>query len=963
MSTDVLAAITGAVASATTSVSARLPASMKGFESVLSFASRALSYPLSEPAPSPASIRWVVIQVLVVWFFWRLFQPFLASTKMSRGYRHARMAVDAWLFTALVVHVPAFNATADNAPSRLFLGCFVFFLVCSHVAMAMGIGALHWTSWLVNGLVLTVPWLPAGQAWRGNGLQQMVRLSIAASLLASLGLLSCALQAAPKGHSLCVLVPDLPRARNTTQVLDYVSALSGRLGLVDLAPLSLHRESPIGLLWLSALSLALSYWTLNRSSALSAAARMQAALAVLDAKQRLEKLRRLNNESEDQTRPADSGLQPRFMPMSEWYSLTVVDAAVQLLVSLKIFFGRFDFRALQTIGDDSGPLRVHAEAAQLVDEDGCFWFDWLADTGDGGDSTYHVARLAARRALSVAQQSNDDDDAFVLARPPLLVIGGDLCYPTPSIEGYDARLFTPFGYALEGPQPAPLDATGGAPLCFAIPGNHDYLDGMFAFSRCLLDRDWLGGWRLPQRSTYFALQLPHGWWLFGLDQALNEDIDGRQLRYFARVMKEMVGPSDRVIVATHEPVWALDAYARTQHRSPMLEELLAVHVGARIGLRIAGDVHNYMRYARTGAAPPASAPVLVVSGGGGAFLHPTHPFPQRLHDMSADYEMAKAFPDVNASRQVALENLGSGFRVHNWGFDMFGAALYFFIVVSLFPRCGVRERILASAWGVTEELAGCVADIFATGNVSLFALVAVVGSALAFSDAGGRGGRFRIALGLSHGVAHVVAALALFIVLEFTVETALNDGLVAAQPSPWYWRLLDLPEAVGFAHRKQCAGATLSRFELWLHYLGSFLYTYVLSADMVAIIIGIYLFVSGGLLGVHWNEAYSSVRCQHWKSFCRFKIDPAGTLHCFAIGIERVPSHWRRAPNFKSLAERMAEAEVTDPLDEKVAAYGLDDPSEWAAASKREEEDGKATLVDYFTCVFVRRVTGVGPGY
>jgi hypothetical protein len=61
-----------------------------------------------------------------------------------------------------------------------------------------------------------------------------------------------------------------------------------------------------------------------------------------------------------------------------------------------------------------------------------------------------------------------------------------------------------------------------APLAFAIPGNHDWYDGLFAFSRCILDRDWLGGWRLPQRCTYFCLQLPRGWWIFALDQALGE---------------------------------------------------------------------------------------------------------------------------------------------------------------------------------------------------------------------------------------------------------------------------------------------------------------------------------------------------------------------------------------------------------------------------------------------------------
>jgi len=35
---------------------------------------------------------------------------------------------------------------------------------------------------------------------------------------------------------------------------------------------------------------------------------------------------------------------------------------------------------------------------------------------------------------------------------------------------------------------------------------------------------------LVQENSYFALHLPHGWWLFGLDLALVDDIDMCQCR-------------------------------------------------------------------------------------------------------------------------------------------------------------------------------------------------------------------------------------------------------------------------------------------------------------------------------------------------------------------------------------------------------------------------------------------------
>ena len=68
------------------------------------------------------------------------------------------------------------------------------------------------------------------------------------------------------------------------------------------------------------------------------------------------------------------------------------------------------------------------------------------------------------------------------------------------------------------------------PSCFAIPGNHDWIDGLETFQRHIQHRGWLGGWLLPQEASYFALKLPQGWWLFGLDLALLDDIDMCQCR-------------------------------------------------------------------------------------------------------------------------------------------------------------------------------------------------------------------------------------------------------------------------------------------------------------------------------------------------------------------------------------------------------------------------------------------------
>uniref|UniRef100_A0A061SNC4 Calcineurin-like metallo-phosphoesterase superfamily protein isoform 1 n=1 Tax=Tetraselmis sp. GSL018 TaxID=582737 RepID=A0A061SNC4_9CHLO len=184
------------------------------------------------------------------------------------------------------------------------------------------------------------------------------------------------------------------------------------------------------------------------------------------------------------------------------------------------------------------------------------------------------------------------EGGVTLQRGSLMVIGGDLAYPNPSDYTYENRLFRPFEDALppprhyhpgrvvddlppehpafglcdcdhgfgegldEGGTPStPSRAVGGAswscralrkyegPQCFAIPGNHDWIDGLETFMRHFVCKGWLGGWMLPQEKSYFALRLPRGWWLFGLDLGLVNDIDIFQYRYFAHLASSRLGPT------------------------------------------------------------------------------------------------------------------------------------------------------------------------------------------------------------------------------------------------------------------------------------------------------------------------------------------------------------------------------------------------------------------------------------
>lgn len=68
----------------------------------------------------------------------------------------------------------------------------------------------------------------------------------------------------------------------------------------------------------------------------------------------------------------------------------------------------------------------------------------------------------------------------------------------------------------------------------------DWFDGLNTFMRYICHKSWFGGWLMPQKKSYFALQLPKGWWVFGLDLALHGDIDVYQFKFFSELIKDKV---------------------------------------------------------------------------------------------------------------------------------------------------------------------------------------------------------------------------------------------------------------------------------------------------------------------------------------------------------------------------------------------------------------------------------------
>ena len=537
-------------------------------------------------------------------------------------------------------------------------------------------------------------------------------------------------------------------------------------------------------------------------------------------------------------------------PMAQWYDYALTQTALDLFMQLNVFGGRFDMRTL--LAGNSVPLGSHdgshgSRIASIVGtpsdpffhdhstEQSSMWVDWMADCGDGFDSSYSIARLLAQPSLTIpfsekaeeVSRENGVSSVKLLPRADVLLIGGDLAYPRPSAENFEERFLRVFEDAMPPPPGHPtfdqeqtvyiqrpkgcdLGREGDSaelrgirkpPSAYLIPGNHDWFDGLACFLRYVCHRSYLGGWCLPQTRSYFSLRLPHDWWVFGLDNGLNGDIDATQSAYFCELGRSLP-QNARVIICTHDPPWVLNQY-HSQKSGKMLTLLMDTVLRGKVRLRLAGDVHNYMRHecivdSNHGSSLP-KPPSLVISGGGGAFLHPTHCLGQEVLQSvdgtgGGDYERVVAYPSYSVSASLCIQNLYK-FRSRNWRFDIVGGSLYMLMVYPIFTDCyhGDYSAVSAqSSFSLIEILSNFFSDILFSALPRLLAGTTVSGHALlplivficiwtasvVSVDSPKRGVQFW--LGSFHAWSHMIAAVTVAVSIDYLLLLLKSHGNLGA---------------------------------------------------------------------------------------------------------------------------------------------------------------------------------------
>ncbi|HWC26430.1 MAG TPA: hypothetical protein VG474_07600 [Solirubrobacteraceae bacterium] len=566
-------------------------------------------------------------------------------------------------------------------------------------------------------------------------------------------------------------------------------------------------------------------------------------------------------------------------PAVRWLSPSLLArSGVEVIVSGT--FGKFaDKREIQR--DPQDGLDYSAE--------GELWIDYLSDTGDGWEATYTMAWLLAQPSLEAGGEP--------LPRGTILLLGGDQVYPSATPEQYEDRFIGPFAAAL------PESADPARPDLYALPGNHDWYDGLVSFLRVFCAQDGgIGAWRTRQRRSYFAISLPNRWWVWAIDIQLDTYIDDVQLDYFH---SQPVAAGDKIILMTAKPAWVKAVPGRTEPRSwrylSYFEERVVREKKAKLVMTLTGDLHHYARYEPVGAGAD-DAPTRITAGGGGAYLSATHTLPQTLDvrslgdDASVRYERAEVYPRADRSRRMS----GGVFKLAklNPSFAALLGGVYVLLGLAMLGTLNAGEGALLDA---VDGFLGFLSA--AAGGFSIVLALLLFGAVLGGTDIKpdaldtrrGRRGATLLARGLvafAHALIHLLLAASIVYV---AATLAPGDAPIVA------W-LIGLPAlfAAGAA-----IGSTVFAFFLFaIHRL------------------------RGAKARAAANQIFTAQSIDDHKNLVRMRFAPDGSVTLYPLGVDRIGRDWRyegRRPPGARFEPRGAPPRV----------HAIDGPLRFDAAGRR----------------------------
>lgn len=551
------------------------------------------------------------------------------------------------------------------------------------------------------------------------------------------------------------------------------------------------------------------------------------------------------------------------LPMVSWFNLKqLTHTAFQSVVS-KLIGGQADRRLLLALAETEKEFynytRKHTIENGTVkplpeEKRNELWLDFIADTGDGWNSTYSVAYYAAKPELELKSQNK----SYNTKRGSVLVFGGDEVYPTPSKKAYSERLITPFEQAFGDDKPEI------PPHVFALPGNHDWYDGLESFTRLFcsdLGSRKFAGWYSRQKRSYFALKLPNKWWLLASDGQLHSNLDTSQLEYFRNIAQNHMEEGDRVILCVSEPVWIYahkyKKFGEFYDESDLiyLQHEILEPKKVEVKVFLSGDLHHYRRHEEMNAKDESSKTQKITAGGGGAFMHPTHGFDfsvitEDKHLPGQEprkFKQKASYPDEKTSKMLGWKTIL--FPLLNPGFGLLTGLLYLITIwiVSSTLKFEFPHSIM--------EFYGQTVRAFVLNPVAALWLGLIAAGFVFFTDTHSK--FYKWLGGLSHFFLNLFSMAYIGLFAAYINTTIFKENI--------YTGFTFMPLII---------------FALgWI--IGSF--------NM-----GLYLMISMNIFGRHDNETFSALKIQDYKNFLRLHIAEDGTLTIYPVKIHKASRKWRK---------------------------------------------------------------------
>lgn len=371
---------------------------------------------------------------------------------------------------------------------------------------------------------------------------------------------------------------------------------------------------------------------------------------------------------------------------TKWNSLSWI-AARTLIDSVNDVLGR----GTQGLVEN---LRAHwtkKDEALTIPACGVSRFLVIGDTGEQDPSQYVVAPALARAARGPGEQ---EQAGFVL-------VLSDVIYPSGNVNDYVDGFYKPYrSNRVEGLK-APTDVRDKFSLpenvpVYAMPGNHDWYDGLYGFAhqflypadapptwpsellapsfdeplgRWKLIRDRFGRimWRTPsepagmavparwgesddqpapeatlQPAPYFVIETEHVD-LVCIDTGIDGTIDGPQFDW----LSALPGKKPKILM-TGKPLLVNGERRKGVVAGRPGETVYDVVTDEkhRYVATVGGDTHNFQLYDPQKSDSSRDGLWHIVSGGGGAYTHATHPIRTATSDARTDlrFRPTRIFP-------------------------------------------------------------------------------------------------------------------------------------------------------------------------------------------------------------------------------------------------------------------------------------------------------------------------------